>query len=167
MTLTEYKTKLNELHDLIKENPFRRGYEANVNYGKGYYKLVYDLADTFYHLIKDIRTNTIEVSNEFDERLGIIDTLLFIHDFYASCNNSANAFYLWEQTGEQKWLDVIHGREEHLEACISCVHTYLETGLVLRYPFRYRKQTCWAEWNDEKNDYIVNLNELKKGEMVL
>lgn len=35
MTVKEYKEKLTELHLLIKDNPFRRGYEANIRYGKG------------------------------------------------------------------------------------------------------------------------------------
>lgn len=151
MTVEEYKEKLKELHEKIKENPFRRNYEVNAKYGKGYYDLVYKFAETFYHLTKDIQKNRIEKDvSENDRKLEkVADTCLFIHDFYGAVNRSENAIL-------SNKIEILHEEEELIELDISCVHCYIESGFFNRFPFRYKGSIVWAEWNDEKDDYVID-----------
>lgn len=162
MTLSEYKSKLNELHDAIKENPFRRDYEVNMKYGKGYFDTVYKFAETFYQFIKAMQRNEFEDATEADKRLAKVVVLDFIHDFYAACNICRSCAKHYLETESQDFLDIIHEREELLELCISCIHGYLDTGMLDRYPFSTRDGIGWAEWNDETNGYEYVQNNKKE-----
>lgn len=161
MTIQEYKNQLNQLHEQIKNNPFRRGYETNYKYGKGYYTTVYKFAWTFYHLIKDIRNNELADVNEFDKRLAKIDVMDFIHDFYGACNASKAAIMYYSDNINEEWdaLKIIYEYEELLELDISCIHKYLETGLFNQYPFRHKNKIVWSEWDNENENFITNYNE--------
>lgn len=157
MTIEEHKEKLKELHESIKNNPFRRGYVENARYGEGYYDIVYKFAETFYHLIKDIQKNETEITEPEDKKLAKVSVALFIHDFYAAVNRSHNAIYSYNH-GKEDRISILHEEEELIELCISCIHGYLDTGLFNRYPFRYHGGVKWIEWNDDKNDYIIDLS---------
>lgn len=160
MTIQEYKNKLNELHEQIKNNPFRRGYETNYKYGKGYYTTVYEFAWTFYHLIKDIKNNKLADINEFDKRLAKIDVMDFIHDFYGACNVSKAAIICYSKNiiEEFEALKIIYQYEELLELDISCIHKYLETGLFNQYPFRHKNKIVWSEWDNDHENFITDFN---------
>jgi hypothetical protein len=151
-TVEEYKNELRRLHEEIKNNPFRRGVEENIRYGEAYYEKVYKFAETFYHLLRDIRDGYITADSEYDKMIGKIDTMMFIHDFYAASNRSENAAIKGDAS-------IIHQEEEYLELCISTVHTYLDIGMLMKYPYKYgREQKInWAKWDTEKEDYIVKL----------
>lgn len=145
MTVKEYKDKLRELHRKIKENPFRKGYERYIAYGKGYYELVYMFAQLFYKLTKDIQRGLIEGNlTEEDKKLAkVADDCLFIHDFYGSINRSENNILAYDSTNS---LNKVHEEEELIECCISCIHCYIETGYFNRYPYRSKGQVKWMEW---------------------
>lgn len=160
MTLKEYKDKLNTLHARIKKNPFRSGYEANMRYGKEYFDTVYKFAETFYHLVKDIKSNNLEDITAEDKKLSKMTNVhLFIHDFYGSINRSSNALFAFKTSNDylrkKNPLDILHGEEEYIELCISCIHGYLDIGLFNRYPIKCKNSIIWKEWNDEKQDYIT------------
>ena len=152
-SVTEYKEKLQELHDRIKENPFRKGYEPYIEFGPGYFKTVYEFAETFYHLIKDIRDNLLPDVKELDKKLGKVDCLDFIHDFYSVCNISGAAVRHYQKDDDPEFMEILHRQEELVEADISCIHTYLETGVFDRYPSKSRNGILWSEWNEDTQSY--------------
>jgi len=123
-----------------------------MKYGTGYFKLVYEFAETFYHLIKDIRENKLPDIEKTDEKLANVDVLDFIHDFYGACNISEASVRNYEFAPE-KSISLIHKQEELLELDISCIHTYLETGRFDKYPFRTRNGIQWSEWVEETQQY--------------
>jgi hypothetical protein len=150
MTVNEHKEQLRKLHDEIKANPFRKNYEANIQYGEAYFEKIYEFAETFYHLTEDIQRGRIEVESEYDKMLTkVADAAIFVHDFYAAVNRSENAIIA-------RHIDMVHEEEEMVEACISTVHCYLDTGMIMKYPFKTRSGIKWAKWNEEKRDYAVN-----------
>ena len=152
-TVSKYKAKLRELHDLIKENPFRKGYEPYIDFGPGYFEIVYEFAETFYHLIKDIRENLFSNINELDNKLAKVDCLDFIHDFYSACTISKAAVRRYQKDNNPDFIQMIHKQEELLEWDISCIHTYLETGVFDRYPSKSKDGILWSEWNEDTESY--------------
>lgn len=157
-TINEYKNQLIQLHCSIKNHIFRENYELNAKYGKDYYDIVYKFAETFYHLTKAIKLNQLENISDEDKKLAqVAKGCLFSHDFYAAINRSNNALYSYIN-GKLDRIDIIHEEEQLIELCISCIHCYIDTGLFNRFPFKYRGSIKWAEWNDEKQDYVINFN---------
>ena len=151
-TVSEYKVKLQELHDLIKENPFRKGYEANFRFGKGYFELVYQLAETFYHLIKDVRDKQLPDISLEDKKLAKVDTLDFIHDFYSVCNVSQSCVRRCNDE-DPEFIEILHKQEELIELDISCIHTYLQVGTFDKYPSKSKDGILWSEWNEDTESY--------------
>jgi hypothetical protein len=158
MTVKEYKEKLQHLHDVIKNNPFRKDYETHIKYGKGYYDVLYSFAETFYHLTDDIRKDRLKDVSENDRPLtNVANDCLFIHDFYGSINRSLNAILSHEGSNDPKIIDILHNEEELIELYLSCIHCYLDTGYFNRYPFKYRGAIKWAEWNYDRKEYIIDI----------
>lgn len=158
MTINDYKKQLSELHEKIKNNPFRQDYELYSRYGKGYFDTVYKFAEMFYHLIKDIRDNILQDISDEDKKLAqVAKGCLFTHDFFAAINRSNNALYSYIN-GKNDRINIIHKEEELIELCITCIHCYIDTGILNRFPFRYKGFITWAEWDDEKNDYVIDFS---------
>lgn len=157
-TIKVYKDKLGILHDQIKNNPYRIDHVQYSRYGENYYETVYKFAETFYHLTKDVQKGLIQGDlTDEEKKLAIVaKPCLFIHDFYAACNRSENAIISYEKYGKQESLDIINEEEMMLELSINCVHTFIDTGLINKYPFRYHGRVLFAKWDDEKQDYIIN-----------
>lgn len=160
-TVEAYKQKLAMMHKAIKENLYRQDHIRFSRYGEGYYEAVYKFAETFYHLTKDVQKGVIQGElNDEEKKLAIVaKPCLFIHDFYAACNRSENAIISYEKYGKQESLNIVHEEELMLELSINCVHTFIETGLINKYPFRYHGRVLFAKWDDEKQDYIINTAE--------
>lgn len=151
MTIEQYKEQLSQLHNSIKTNIFRKDYDLYIKYGTGYFDTMYKFAELFYHLTKDIQRNIINNISVEDSKLSkVADDCLFIHDFYGSINRCSNAII-------SNSIDIIHKEEQFIELCITCIHTYIDTGLFNRYPFKYRGKLTWVEWDNNRNEYVIKL----------
>lgn len=159
-TIESYKQKLKMMHMAIKANLYREDHIRYSHYGEGYYEAVYKFAETFYHLTKDVQKNTIQGKlNDEDKKLAMIaKNCCFIHDFYAACNRSENAIISYRTYGKSKSIDIIHKEELMLELAISCVHTYIETGMINKYPFKYHGEVLFMKWDENRQEYVTNIN---------
>lgn len=156
MTVTDYKEKLTDLHDAIKENPFRKDYIAYSKYGEGYFETIREFVDTFYALTKAIRDRDVTGVTDEDKKLTKIAIYLFFHDFRSTANYGYNHISNYNATENPKRIKQIQDGEQFLETCISCVHCYLETGLFNRYPFKKRNgEIGWATWSNVSNEYLT------------
>lgn len=147
-----------EIHDKIKENPFRIDFETNIRYYKGYFDLLYKLEEMFYELCKEAKKNNTNI------QLASVP-MDFFHDFRAAITSSKISAY-WidrddyesiQEMGidKEKQIDreIIIERAREIEFGLSAIHFFIETG---RFDFFYaweRKEYHRFEWDEDLQKY--------------
>jgi len=125
--------KMLEIHDRIKENPFRLDFETNLRYYKGYFDLLYELEDMFYKICKEAKKN-----NTNSQLAGI--PLDFFHDFrYIMISSRTSAYHLDEDDYERYLAMGINKEKQSdreniielsrlIELNLTAIHSFIETG---------------------------------------
>lgn len=158
-TVNDYKEKLTVIHDAIKENPFRRDHVTYAKYGEGYFETLRKFSDAFYELAKAIRDKDVTgVTDEDKKLIKVAKFGLFFHDFNSRVNRGYNLISNYNATENLDKIKYIYEDEQFLEACISCIHCYIEDGLFNRYPYidRTTKGLGWVIWSNTENDFVFN-----------
>lgn len=129
------KTTLEELHDAVKEHPYR--VNNDLKYLKSYKELLCKLSDEFYKVLE---------GNKY------VIARNMLHDFNRDVGNLGRD---WKYSSESNL---------HVENCISTIHDFIDTGKVLSWYDgvnselfkdigRYVKYT----WDDKINKYFLDI----------
>jgi hypothetical protein len=146
--MNEYLSDLQYLHDKIKNNPFRTGeYKQYSFYEKEYISDLEEFANTFYHFTKSIQTSSEAKASESNRMISqIANQQIFVHDFVAAIRRYENALYKGN-------FPVVFKQEELIEQYISTIHCFLDTELILKYPYKEKGEIHWMKWNKETQNY--------------
>lgn len=125
--------KMQEIHNKIKENPFRLDFEINLRYYRGYFDLLFELEDMFYEIHKEAKKNNTNI------QLASIP-MDFFHDFrYAIISSEASAYHLDKDDYERYFkLNINKNKQSDkeniielsrmIELNLSAIHSFIETG---------------------------------------
>lgn len=149
--------KMLEIHDKIKENPFRVDFEINLRYYKGYFNLLYELEDMLYLAHKEAKKN-----NANPQLAGI--PLDFFHDFrYMMISSKTSAYHLDKDDYERYFkLNINKNKQSDreniielsrlIELNLTAIHSFIETGefnSCYLYTRSYK-----LEWDDKLQKWI-------------
>ena len=125
--------KMLEIHDKIKENPFRLNFEINLRYYKGYFDLLFELEDMFYQVYTEANKNysnpqiaDIPITFFHDFRSAIISSKMSARNLY---NDDYERFKTMginksKESDRERLID----RFRIIELNLSAIHSFIETG---------------------------------------
>lgn len=154
--------KMLEIHNKIKENPFRLDFETNIRYYKGYFDLLFELEDMFYQIHTEAK------KNYTTPQLADIP-VVFFHDFRSAIisskisarNLDADDYERFSKMGinksKQSDRERLIERSRMIELNLSAIHSFIETGeFSLFYVFGNKGEGFIKfEWDYELQKWIV------------